>query len=61
VVIETASLIIENCPAGLLSTKDALDDGNAYGSALQRLRTQVYMPVETWVNAVIGVQFERDI
>jgi len=34
VVIETASQIIENCPAGLLSTKDALDDGNAYGSRL---------------------------
>jgi hypothetical protein len=33
VVIETASQMVENCPAGLLSTKDALDDGNAYGSA----------------------------
>jgi len=40
-VIGSASWFIENCPAGLLSTRDALDDGNAYGSAEGALRGEV--------------------
>src|SRR4051812_38118569 len=33
-----ASLWIEIFPTGILSTKDALDDGNAYDSAAKALR-----------------------
>jgi len=36
-----ASLWIEIFPTGILSTKDALDDGNAYDSAVEALRRRL--------------------
>ncbi|WP_288198672.1 hypothetical protein [uncultured Pleomorphomonas sp.] len=52
--MQTARLQNRDFPAGTFSTKDALDDGNAYGSAVCVAATEQLVEPGEMVNRLVG-------